>query len=206
MTDRTCVNCGTVKSKSGFRIPGKHGPTACCCLVCVAADPLLLATLKHQRKVADAKVARNSDLGKVREARRLYHLLNPEVGRRAVAKSTAKFKLENPEEYTATMGEKVVRREAAKIQRTPAWSLPEACRAVYRLRASIQKATGIRQAVDHSVPLRGKLVSGLHVPENLVVIPFEENASKGNRFDPMTYAWWPSCCPKPLQKASLTKS
>jgi hypothetical protein len=35
--------------------------------------------------------------------------------------------------------------------------------------------------VDHTIPLRGRIVSGLHVPTNLQVIPGAENSRKGNR-------------------------
>jgi hypothetical protein len=125
-----------------------------------------------------------------------------EKNRAWVAASVAKFKAEFPEEYAAKTGEKAMRRVAAKIQRTPTWSSPESCRVAYRLRVTLQKATGVRHAVDHSVPLRGKLVSGLHVAENLIVITHEENGIKGNRFDPMTYEWWPECCPKPPIKGT----
>ena len=38
--------------------------------------------------------------------------------------------------------------------------------------------------MDHIIPLRGVWVSGLHVPENLRVIPAAENARKKNRFLP----------------------
>lgn len=35
-------------------------------------------------------------------------------------------------------------------------------------------------SVDHEIPLRGRLVSGLHVLENLRVIPRSDNQKKSN--------------------------
>lgn len=72
---------------------------------------------------------------------------------------------------------------AAKIQRTPDWADFEAIKLEYELAEYCSKMTGILYHVDHEIPLRGELVSGLHVHNNLRIIPAVENLRKNNRFD-----------------------
>jgi hypothetical protein len=44
--------------------------------------------------------------------------------------------------------------------------------------------TGIEWHIDHVIPLKSKIVCGLHVWNNLAVIPAVENLRKGNKFCP----------------------
>ena len=81
--------------------------------------------------------------------------------------------------------EKRLRRKAAQKERTPAWLTKNEkwmMREAYALAALRTELFGFPWEVDHIIPLRGKYVSGLHVPNNLQVIPKEENRKKGSNF------------------------
>jgi len=77
------------------------------------------------------------------------------------------------------------KRNAAKMLRTPVWLNSTHLKAIhefYRQASELSIATGIQHHVDHIVPLRGKNVSGLHVPWNLQILTASENSAKNNRF------------------------
>jgi hypothetical protein len=78
------------------------------------------------------------------------------------------------------------RRDAAKLQRTPAWLTDDdhwMMGQAYELAALRTAVFGFAWHVDHVIPLRGKLASGLHTPYNLQVIPAIENLRKSNRIE-----------------------
>jgi len=62
--------------------------------------------------------------------------------------------------------------------RTPNWTNLEMIRSIY----DEKKKLGREYHVDHIIPLHGRFVSGLHVPENLRIIKRTENLKKGNNF------------------------
>ena len=90
-----------------------------------------------------------------------------------------KWKAANPAMCSAAC----MRRHAAKLQRTPAWADHGLIEAFYMEAAHRTEQSGERHEVDHVYPLQGKLVSGLHVHENLLVITKSENAKKRNSFE-----------------------
>ena len=51
----------------------------------------------------------------------------------------------------------------------------------YELAGKRTELFGFSWHVDHTLPLQGRTVSGLHVPTNLQVIPAVDNIRKGNR-------------------------
>jgi hypothetical protein len=82
-----------------------------------------------------------------------------------------------PERYKAAS----VARQKRVRRAMPAWADREVIVAIYRLCHWVSKDTGILHHVDHDIPLKGRLVCGLHVPENLRIIPAPVNLAKSNR-------------------------
>jgi len=86
----------------------------------------------------------------------------------------------NPEKRQAKLADYV----AKKLRSKPAWGHPSKIRAVYAEATRLTKETGQLHHVDHIVPLRSKIVCGLHWEGNLQVLPHLENQRKGNRIWP----------------------
>ncbi len=98
----------------------------------------------------------------------------------AAAARAAKWNLAHPE----VMNAKTARRRAAKRRATPAWANQAEIKKLYEIAARRTRLTGFEWHVDHIVPLRHPLVQGLHVENNLQVMPAKWNLAKGNRHWP----------------------
>lgn len=82
--------------------------------------------------------------------------------------------------HAQSLADSCARRAGIKSA-TPKWANRSAIKDVYSEAIKKTKQTGIRHEVDHIIPLRGKNVNGLHVAENLQVIPASINRKKSNK-------------------------
>ncbi len=72
-------------------------------------------------------------------------------------------------------------RQARKMERTPFWLTDDQKKEIETFYLKARERTeleGVTYEVDHIVPLKGRNVSGLHVPWNLQVITASENRRK----------------------------
>ena len=81
----------------------------------------------------------------------------------------------NKERFRKSRLASVRAREISKRNRTPKWADLKAIKEFY-------KNCPPGYHVDHIVPLHGKLVSGLHVLENLQYLPARDNLKKANKY------------------------
>lgn len=160
-----------------------------------AADPEVRREQKRAYHKANAtaicaKVKRwvdqNYDRKRVADA--AYYVLNSE----AIRSRVNQWRVENPERKAANdkawaqnnplkVKLNVARRHKRVRQATPKWASRQELDDVYL------EATHMQLCVDHIIPLKHKLVCGLHVAANLQLLTRSENAKKSNKFDPETY-------------------
>lgn len=86
--------------------------------------------------------------------------------------------------------------KAAKIRAIPKWADQFIITEIYDLATMRTKKLGSKWHVDHIIPLKSKIVCGLHCEANLRVIPAKENERKNNR-------WWPDMPSPPCRTQEI---
>jgi len=107
-----------------------------------------------------------------------YRQNNPDKVRLTNHKSNKNRK---PQRAAAQMA-----REVAKRNATPNWLTKEdleKIKIIYSVAHKTTQLAGFKCHVDHIVPIRGKLVCGLHVPWNLRIVSQSYNSKKKNNLD-----------------------
>ena len=135
------------------------------------------------------KAYRDENADEIKVQRAEYRRLNREL----VSASAKTWRASNKElvsqyrkEWQQNNPDKVlayVRGREAHIKRaTPLWAEKFFIAEAYHIAKVREKTFGFKWHVDHIVPLRGKSVCGLHVHNNLQVIPAAKNLAKGSTF------------------------
>lgn len=161
--------------------------TRACC-ECVSEKKRAWSENNPEKVNAQKRAWRDNNLEHARE----LNLANQKKHRAAANARNRKYAAANRDEMRARNAAydkanpdkvcaKAARYRAIKLNATPAWADHVAIGMIYRA-AEVIRTTGFDVHVDHFIPLQGKLVTGLHVHNNLRVIKAEANRSKSNHF------------------------
>lgn len=148
---------------------------------------------EKEARAANNKAWREAHAEDLHAMRREYRAVNKDVistkdrqyyadNKKRIAAQRKQYRVEN----AAAIAAYNRARQLAKTQRTPRWLTPDdlwLMAQAYELAALRTRLFGFPWHVDHILPLHGRLVSGLHVPTNLQVIPGAENCRKSNKVE-----------------------
>ena len=174
--------------------PCKHGHVAerytnnAMCTVC---SKKYARAYEEPKEKKQARYLRNRDA--ILENKKRYYEENKEDIR---AKQLEYFKANKEHLYAMNkqwrennpdkVKEASVRNRYRRYRAIPSWLTDEQQQQInniYKECKEMTMQTGIEHHVDHIIPIHGKTVSGLHVPENLQILTASENCSKKNSFE-----------------------
>lgn len=166
MTTKVCKKCKEVKPLTSFyKHPKTRDGKFNSCKECVIEEN---RKYRKNNPLYGKRYYQNN-----KEKQRAYRQNNKEA-RNAYFKEWRK---NNKDKVNATSA----KYRATKLQATPKWADLEKIKEVYVEAQRLTELLGIEMHVDHIIPLQGELVSGLHVPSNLQILPAVENLRKSNK-------------------------
>mgnify|MGYP000143742195 CR=1 FL=1 len=197
---KTCCDCKTQKEISEFH---KRASRCKVCAIAYAAEwaknnpeKVKQAQRKHASKNKEENRERllswrqaNPEKAKAqwersnekRKAARIKVEKRSDEERKELAKIRRnKWSAKNKSYVASRLADRRAKKHAATVSWANKFFISEA----YALAKLREKLVGGKWHVDHIVPLRNKLVCGLHVESNLQVIPAEQNYRKSNTFWP----------------------
>ena len=167
-----CTKCGVVKPKTAY---AKHQNRAdgvqVYCLICMAA-------LRHERQYDKRRWADDTRRQLELERHKRYINANRENWLEYGRLKAREQRLKSPgKKRQANILRKYVGSRA-----TPTWANLEEIDAIYIEARRLTSIDGVLRNVDHVIPLRHKIVCGLHVENNLQILTKSENEKKHNKF------------------------
>jgi hypothetical protein len=140
---------------------------------------------KHKDKVSSAIKKWNSEhKEKMLEAAKRHYekIKSNDEFKKLNASKVREWASKNPHKVL----EQSARKRATKLKRVPCWLTDSDFKEIKQIYLNAKERSdkeGKKYHVDHIIPLRGKYVSGLHVPSNLRILLAEENLVKSNKFN-----------------------
>ena len=197
---KRCTKCGVEKPLTEFylraRRGGKYHNSTCTECDKATAKAFREARPDKVNEMNQAWRRANPEKVKAMKQRNRAENIGRELEREAVRRERYReahpgegpaYSREWKKANAAHVNEYCAARKARKKNATPAWANQFFIDEAYELAQvrTEQKTGGVDEwHVDHIVPLKSKLVCGLHVEHNLQVIPGVANIRKGNRFWP----------------------
>lgn len=174
---KKCKTCGIEKPVSEYYKKNKDGSKLFSeCKKCFCERSAKWQAANKERKAATNKKWEQKNWQRVLKNKREWRKKKPEVHKAIKKRWCAKNK-----DKTAAEASK---KRASRLQRTPSWADLKEIQAFYTAAQWMTELTGEQWHVDHIVPLRGKLVSGLHVENNLQLLKAHDNLTKLNKWIP----------------------
>ena len=169
---KTCTKCGCTKPLSDFHAYTRstQGHKSKCKVCCNKH------AVEYRKRTADHhQEYRANNRHRIKAYNAEMYSTNKEVEKQRCAEYFQRNK--------AARASYVAKRKAARLNATPAWADSALIKLLYATRQYMTEQTGFEWHVDHVVPLQGRNVCGLHVHNNLRVVPRQFNLQKGNTYD-----------------------
>jgi len=189
---KTCTKCENTLVLSAFYLihrKGRKPSYRSACKKCLVAISNELQKATPEKNRGKAKKWREANPEKHKETWMAYRERNIETMRKRCLdwrhknkefanKLSAEWAKNNPAKTAA----QAAKRRSALLNATPSWVNFDEIQIEYDLANWCSNVMGEKYHVDHIVPLQSKLVCGLHVHNNLRVIPASVNLTKSNCF------------------------
>ncbi len=187
---KTCTKCGCTKPLSDFHSDSsKTDGLRNDCKMCVLQRRAAYVASNYEKVAASDSAYKKRNRAKYNEInrrqyerRKEYVLEHQRQYYQTIKERKAEYAKQYFQEHRADYTRRVAKRRAVALQAEPLWANSALIKLLYATRRYMTEETGFEWHVDHVVPLQGRNVCGLHVHNNLRVVPATVNLQKSNKF------------------------